>query len=72
MFNNSEKITLRVENMHCAHCAARVESAAKSVKGVKKASVDLDSASLEVTVARGTDPVAVIEAVSAAGYSASK
>ena len=72
MFNNNVKFDLHVENMHCEHCAARVAAAAASVKGVKKAKVDLASASLQIIGAKDIDPDAVISAVNAAGYPASK
>ena len=72
MFNNTVKITLHVENMHCGHCAARVEVAARSVKGVKKATVDLESASVEIVAGKNVDIDAVVKAISDAGYPASK
>ncbi len=49
LFAKSEVCTLSVEGMHCNHCKARVESALKSVKGVKKAEADLKSGDVCVT-----------------------
>ena len=33
---------VHVEGMHCAHCAARVETALKGVAGVRSAKVNLE------------------------------
>ncbi len=71
MFDKTESVKLNVSGMHCGHCRASVESALKSVNGVKKAEVDLENACAFVTYVpakTGTDEL--IKAVSDAGFSA--
>lgn len=65
----SESITLTVTGMDCEHCAAKVEKAARSVKGVSKAKADHEGDSVELT----HDPdlasiVAISHAITEAGY----
>ena len=67
----TERIRLDVDGMTCASCAARVEKKLSRVEGVEESSVNY--ATEEATVIY--DPVRVelddlLEAVSAAGYSA--
>ncbi len=72
MFDKSEKCTLSVEGMHCNHCKAKVESALKSVKGVKKAEADLASGDVFVTYIPTKVSVSELaDAVNAAGFKAS-
>lgn len=71
MFDKTEKTTLQIEGMSCAHCQKRVEEALKGVKGVKSASVDLEGKSTEVTfVPAKASRDQLIKAVEAAGYTA--
>lgn len=71
MFEKNEKLTLHIEGMSCAHCVKRVTDALKAVKGVKKAEVNLQSASAEVLYsASKTDRAAMLAAVAAAGFKA--
>lgn len=66
-----ETTTLRVEGMSCGHCVKHVTEALKGVKGVKEASVSLESASAQVTfdAAKATREL-LVKAVCAAGYQA--
>ncbi len=59
---------LKVGDMHCASCVARVEKAILSVPGVVSAAVNLVEKSAGVS---GGDPEAVVAAVVDAGYAAS-
>ena len=71
LFEKSNVATLSVEGMHCNHCKARVETALKAVKGVKKAEADL--ASGEVCVSYLPSKVSVsqlADAVNAIGFKA--
>ncbi len=71
LFEKSKMGVLSVEGMHCNHCKARVESALKAVKGVKKAEADL--ASGEVSVVYVESKVTLREladAVNAIGFKA--
>ncbi len=71
MFEKTEKLTLHVEGMSCAHCVAHVTDALKAVKGVKSAEVSLEAKSAEVAyLPSKTGREALIAAVKAAGYEA--
>ena len=71
MFSKTEKTTLQVDGMTCAHCRKRVEDALRAVKGVKSAAVDLEATTAEVVYHPDkTDPQQLAEAVNAAGYAA--
>nr|WP_321469407.1 heavy metal translocating P-type ATPase [uncultured Desulfobulbus sp.] len=59
---------LKVADMHCASCVARVEKAILSVPGVVSAAVNLVEHSAGVS---GGDPQSVVAAVVDAGYEAS-
>ncbi|WP_347490735.1 CopZ family metallochaperone [Desulfoscipio sp. XC116] len=60
------KTILKVEGMSCNHCKMAVEKAAKEVKGVEDAQVNLEEKELAVT---GTaTPEQLIEAITKAGY----
>ncbi len=49
MFDKTEDIVISVNGMHCNHCKAKVENLLKSLKGVKKFEVALESASAKVS-----------------------
>ncbi len=69
MFGAKEVITFGVEDMHCAHCQAKVVSALKAVKGVKKADVSLEEKRATVTVRAGkVDAQTLKNAVKEAGF----
>ena len=65
------KAILRVSGMTCDHCRGRVESAAKGANGVFAVYVDLAEGIAEIDFdAAKTDPEALAEAITSAGYSA--
>jgi Cu+-exporting ATPase len=66
----SIQIRLPIEGMTCASCVARVEKALKKVPGVGSAEVNLATETATVTLAAGTRPEALVEAVHKAGYAA--
>jgi copper chaperone CopZ len=72
-FAGEKIVKLNIEGMSCAGCAAKVEKALKDVKGVSKASVNLEKKSATVTLAKKNPATTVklVEAVSAAGFTAS-
>ena len=41
MFGKKEKKTIKIEGMHCSHCAKKVEEALSSIESVKKVKVNL-------------------------------
>ncbi len=72
MFEKKINTVISVEGMHCNHCKARVEAALKSVKGVKKFEVSLETASADVIYAEGkTTPEEIASAITAIGFAAS-
>lgn len=65
----AETLTLQVEGMDCEHCEAKVVKAARSLKGVSKASADHENDKVELT----HDPElatidAISQAITEAGY----
>ena len=65
----AEALRVRLEGLHCASCAGRVERAVRDVPGVARADVNLATATLSVAP-EGIDAAAVVAAVAAAGYKA--
>ena len=47
--NNSQSVTLDVQNMTCAMCPITIRKALQGVKGVQSAQVDFDSKTANVT-----------------------
>lgn len=66
MFGLNHGKTYTVSGMKCEHCAAHVKSAAESVEGAKKVSVDLKKGLLQVKGDAPSDKI--IAAVKEAGY----
>lgn len=67
-----ETVRLRISDMTCASCVARVEKALLKVPGVLAAEVNLATESATVTAAQGVVSAAqLLQAVAAAGYGAS-
>ncbi|MDO5400838.1 MAG: heavy metal translocating P-type ATPase [Eubacteriales bacterium] len=65
------KLKFNVTGMTCAACSARVEKVSAAVAGVEKAEVNLLAGTMEVEAASDVSE-AVIQAVRAAGYGASR
>ncbi|HUH89384.1 MAG TPA: heavy metal translocating P-type ATPase, partial [Lysobacter sp.] len=65
-----ESVDLAIEGMTCASCAGRVEKALAAVPGVLEVTVNLATERATVRTVGGTDPVALIAAVTQAGYAA--
>jgi Cu+-exporting ATPase len=64
-------VNLSISGMTCASCSGRVERALGKVTGVQRVSVNLATERAHVEYIAPADPVALIAAVSDAGYSAS-
>lgn len=64
-------LNLRIQGMHCEHCARAVTNALQGVEGVRNARVDLKSgrAAVEYDEAR-TGPGQLVGAVMEEGYTA--
>lgn len=65
---NSQKTTLPVDGMSCAHCVQRVKDALEAVDGVTTADVDLDAGQATVTHTGTVTRDALAQAVADAGY----
>lgn len=69
MFEKKLNTVISVEGMHCNHCRAKVEAALKSLKGVKKFDVSLETASASVVYAEGKiTPDEIASAITEAGF----
>ncbi len=64
-----ETLTLHVEGMSCAHCAARVENGLKKEPGVTGATVSLEGKSVTVT-GKKLDEAHLKSVINALGYRA--
>jgi Cu+-exporting ATPase len=64
-------ITLSIPDMKCDGCAKAVESALAKLDWVKRADVSLDSKTVTVELDAGGPEEMLVEAIKAAGYSAS-
>ncbi|MEI8204908.1 MAG: heavy metal-associated domain-containing protein [Bacteroidota bacterium] len=66
----AEKVTFKV-SAQCGMCKDRIESTLTALKGVKKAVVNLDNKSVEITyLASKITPVEMKKAISKAGHDA--
>ena len=65
-----QKITLKLEGMHCASCSLLIEKSLKSVAGVTTANVNFGSEKALVTAEKAIDPQLLINATKKAGYGA--
>ncbi|MGY1424544.1 heavy metal translocating P-type ATPase [Lysobacter sp. A289] len=65
-----KSLDLAIEGMTCASCASRIEKALAAASGVLEANVNLATERATVRTVGGTDPAALIAAVTRAGYAA--
>ena len=65
--DNTMKKKIMIEGMSCAHCVANVEKALNAIDGVS-ASVDLESNTATVTLAKEVSDDALKNAITEAGY----
>lgn len=61
-------VTIAVDHDICAHCEQKIQTALGDVEGIKRASVDRDTDTVEVT--GPTDVDAVLAAIDGAGFEA--
>ena len=57
------KRSFKLENLDCAHCAAKMEAAANKIEGIKKASVNFMALKMNVEFEEGADQKKVMKAV---------
>ncbi len=65
----AQKVDIRIEGMHCASCALKIESALKGLPGVQSASVNY--ATEKATVESSLPTSSLISAINKTGYKAS-
>lgn len=71
MQNNSQSVTLDIQNMTCAMCPITIRKALQGVDGVKKVNVDFASKMATVTFdPQKTNSEALINTTTNAGYPA--
>ena len=62
------EVILYVPTISCGHCKASILEGLKKVRGVSKASVEVDSKTVEVTLSAKTPVKAVVEAIEARNH----
>lgn len=68
MSAETAQLDFNVRGMTCASCVAHVEKALTATPGVSAANVNLATERVDVTLAPGADPTAIVKSVSDAGY----
>lgn len=68
MFGNKITKTIFIEGMSCGHCSKRVESALKSVNGVKSVSVSLKDKKADVILKSDVSDEILKSAVEDVGF----
>ncbi len=66
LFSKTKTYVLSIDGMMCQHCVSHVKTALEAVKGVKSVNVSLEENS--ATVIASASPDALIQVVTAAGY----
>ncbi len=69
---DSNKLSLSIEGMHCASCVGTVEKALKTVPEVRSANVNLATETATIVTEGSVDVARLIKAVEQAGYGASE
>ena len=62
---------IKVDGMHCPHCAMRVKKASEAIENVSSAVVNLEGGKATITH-ENADITAVVNAINALGFSASQ
>ena len=68
LFGKKIEKEIKVEGMHCMHCAAKVENAIKELDGVKSVKADPATKSVVIVSSVVLDDVLVAEAVKNVGF----
>lgn len=74
LFGSAKVVNLKVDGMTCEHCEMKVEKALNALPGVKKVKIDRSKKLADVSISKSADiqVQAMIDAVTAAGYTASQ
>ena len=68
MFGSKITKKLKIEGMHCAHCANTVEIALKEIPGVKSAKVNLEEKTAQIISKEEIEESAIEKAIEEAGF----
>ncbi len=68
MFGKKIEKNIKVEGMHCVHCADKVKKALESIKGVKKVAVDVASGNVAIVSKSEIDDNTLVAAIENLGY----
>ena len=69
MIGKSINKTLKIEGMHCDHCASRVESCLTKIKGIKNVKIDVASGNIDIVCKKEIDNSIITTAIEDLGYS---
>lgn len=74
LFGSAKVINLKVDGMTCEHCEMKVEKALSALPGVKKVKIDRSKKNADISISKNADiqVQAMIDAVTAAGYTAAE
>ena len=68
LFSKDVKTTVKIEGMHCEHCAMKVKNALEALEVVSKAKVNLKEKEAVVSSKNELDNEAVKKAISEVGF----
>ena len=68
LFGKKIQKEIKVEGMHCMHCAGKVEAAIKALDGVKSVKADPASGLVAITSSVELNNAAIADAVKNAGF----
>ncbi len=68
MFGKKIEKDIKIEGMHCNHCAQKVEKALLSIKGVKAVSVDVASGNVKIKSKCEIDNNVLLKTIEDLGY----
>ncbi len=70
LFGKKIEKTLKVVGMKCPHCKMKIESALKTVDGVKKVNADVGAKIVKVVLKTDVDASVLLNAIEKAGFDA--
>lgn len=68
MFGKSFEKEIKVEGMHCMHCAGKVEKALLGIKGIKSVKVNVASGNVKITSKNEIDNEVLLTTIENLGY----
>ena len=64
----SKKVVLKVEGMHCEHCALKVQDALKKIDGIKSVKINLNKQQAIITYKNDLSFDKIKEVIESVGY----